>query len=94
MTALLEWLDGPKEMVKAASQEAGPRPTVDELDWMFQSVRTFTAEQRHTQKRRQAARKQRKQHRKQNPKKKGKRRKANSLASFAGEFANRRKRGK
>ena len=38
MTALLEWLDAPREMVKAKDQQAGPRPTVEELDWMFQSA--------------------------------------------------------
>jgi hypothetical protein len=43
MTTLLQWLDGPKEMVKASSQRAGPRPTVEELDSVFQSARTRLA---------------------------------------------------
>jgi hypothetical protein len=38
MTALLEWLDAPREMVKASNQKAGPRPTVEELQWMFQTA--------------------------------------------------------
>jgi len=38
MTALLEWLDAPTEMVKAESQAAGPRPTDKELEWMFRNA--------------------------------------------------------
>jgi hypothetical protein len=38
MTALLEWLDAPREMVKASNQKAGLRPTVEELQWMFQTA--------------------------------------------------------
>jgi len=38
MTALLEWLDAPTEMVKAESQAAGPRPADKELEWMFRNA--------------------------------------------------------
>jgi hypothetical protein len=31
MTAVLQWLDAPTQMVRASSQEAGPRPTETEL---------------------------------------------------------------